>query len=205
MRKYIRKNDIKTLVHFTNINNLDKILEKGLLSRKKLIRNRLDFDYNDESRYDGFLNTICCSITHPNYKMFYKLRIDNPNKEWVVIGIKSRVLYSLDCTFSHDNAASTSITTMNISDRKGLNGLKKMFSDKIKGYPKRKELNIPSNYPTNPQAEVLIRRKIPLSEISGVAFNSRKRQKEFKKKYPNIKMIYSPKYFSYRKDYDFWR
>lgn len=68
---------ITNLYHFTKAENLDTILNKGLLSLTKLNTEKIEYSYTDEIRFDGKRNYICNSLSFPNYKMFYK-------KEWKV-------------------------------------------------------------------------------------------------------------------------
>lgn len=65
---------IDALYHFTHKDNLESILLTGLITRKKLKEQDIDYKYNDEYRWDALEDSISLSISHPNYRMFYKYR-----------------------------------------------------------------------------------------------------------------------------------
>lgn len=203
MKELVKKLDIQLVVHFTRLKNLKSILEHGLKSRKFLEDNNSDSTFNDQYRYDRCKDAICCSITHPNYKMFYKYRQENPEEEWVVIGIKKRIIWKNDCAFSVENAASNSVTKIPIDDRKGKKAFKKLFKEDS-SRPTREKLGISDSYPTNPQAEILVFDDIRPKDIFGVVFQSNDRVKEYKKLYDGYEFIANDYYFSYRKDYENW-
>lgn len=61
---------IEYLVHFTRMENLNGILEYGLKTRQSLENEKVNFYFNDSTRFDNFTNTISLSVTSPNYQMF---------------------------------------------------------------------------------------------------------------------------------------
>ena len=65
---------ITTLIHFTRIENLQNILQEGLLGRSFLEERRQEFLFNDNDRADGHKEAVCLSISFPNYQMFYRIR-----------------------------------------------------------------------------------------------------------------------------------
>ncbi len=158
---------IDNLIHFTRLENMEKILNKGLLSRKDLeLWNKESLPiFNDEKRLDGWKNAICLSISFPNYKMFYKYRDKKPEK-WAVILLKPDILWELDCAFFNDNAARTEEKLKPLPERKKLCCLRSMFED----HPKvqRACLGIPNSFTTSPQAEVLVFDVISASYISEI-------------------------------------
>lgn len=204
MKDFVEKKGIKYLVHFTRLENLTSILEDGLIPRNELESSAINATFNDEHRYDNCKDALCCSVSHPNYKMFYSLRMENPDVEWCVLGIKKKVLWEKDCAFCIENAAKSSVTSIPLDERKGKDSLKKLF-DEIDGFPARSELKIPDNFPTNPQAEILVFDKIEPDDIIGVCFQNEDRKNEYKKLYNSFKFIYNDEFFSYRKDYEHWR
>ena len=72
IEKVVNERDIRWLMHFTRIENLESILENGLLPRNSFERLDIEPLTNDSLRLDGFLEAISLSIQSPNYKMFYK-------------------------------------------------------------------------------------------------------------------------------------
>lgn len=72
IKEFVSQRRIKSLYHFTSLQNLESILNNGLLSRDKLKENNILHYYNDNLRLENKLNAICVSISFPNYKMFYR-------------------------------------------------------------------------------------------------------------------------------------
>jgi len=205
MENFVDSRKIEYILHFTRVENLDSILYSGLIPRDELERTGTNSTFNDEYRYDNCKNALCCSVGHPNYKMFYSLRMNNPRTEWCVIGIKKDVLWNKDCAFCIENAASNSVTSISINQRKGLQAFMKLF-DEIENKPPRNVLAIPDNCPTNPQAEILIFDRIEVDNIIGVVFQSQQRADEYKTKYNKDNFfIYHKAFFYPRKDYEHWR
>jgi hypothetical protein len=120
MQNEVKNRGIDYLWHFTKIENLDSILSNGLTPRGTLEAQNVNVGYNDKSRLDGHKDASCVSLGHPNYKMLYNLRCQNSAQEWVVIAIKPEILWIKDCAFCHENAASNSVTSIPIQQRKWL-------------------------------------------------------------------------------------
>lgn len=169
IRIFSQEQGIKTLIHFTHLKNLSSIMKNGLLSRKQLdnFKGENNFVYNDLDRIDGYPGAICLSISFPNYKMFYRYSSNN-RADWVIISLDPCILWELDCAFCKGNAASNAVRHIHLEDRKTLNALRNMYVD-YKDI-ERRDLNIPDNYPTNPQAEVLVFDPIPIKYIKAVNF-----------------------------------
>ena len=204
MKNLVEQHEISLVWHFTRLENLDGILTDGLIPRDQLEKRNTQPVYNDQYRFDGCKNAICCSIGHPNYKMFYPMRLENENQEWVVIGIKSSILWEKDCAFCTENAASNNVTNIPLEERKGVIPFEMMFHE-IEGMPTREELGISNNCPTNPQAEVLVFDNIEPSYIVGAVFQTKSRADEYAGKYPGFKLIYHRAHFKPRKDYRYWQ
>lgn len=208
MKDILVKKKINNLYHFTNINNLETIFSYGLLSRSALQDQNIKSYFNDSYRLDQCLDAVCMSIEFPNYKMFYKLRTQCKSIKWAVLEIDSTLLVKLKCAFCWNNAANSETSRIPIEDRLGKDSLLQLFYDK-EGFPKRSELKIPVNYPTNPQAEVLVFENILPCYIKRVIVED-----EFTKnlvitklsKIPgNIPVIIDPSKFIGRTDYKFWQ
>lgn len=160
MRMILLKNrEITRLVHFTPISNLESIFERGMLSRNILYDSDIEYCYSDDFRFDNKLDYICNSISFPNYKMFYSKRMEDLNIEWAVLSIDSDLLVSkLDTEFYRMNAASNDPFKYKYNVCSN-DALEYMF------YPEDRALNLPRNYTTNPQAEVLVKDSIHPSYI----------------------------------------
>ena len=90
IRARVEARKICHLVHFTPVENVESIRDKGLLSRSVLDINDLEYIYTDEQRLDGGLNWISLSVSFPNYKMFYAKRelLKRKVGGWAVMLIK---------------------------------------------------------------------------------------------------------------------
>jgi hypothetical protein len=207
MQNAVNARGIEYLVHFTRLENLDSILQYGLIPRVQLEGiNPHAFLFNDYLRLDNCKNANCCSITFPNYKMFYSFRMQDTTKEWCVLGIKRDILWEKPCAFCVENAASTNATSIPIINRMGVNAFNRLF-DEIAGKPPRMQLELPYNCTTNPQAEVLVFNTIEPSNIFGVVFSSQIRANEYAHRYSNLNLqfVYDQNFFRPRKDFEYWR
>lgn len=204
LKTAILKRNINYAVHFTKAENLESIFKHGLLPVQKLNEHEIDYLWNDELRLDNCPDATCLSIEFPNYKMFYKYRMQDTKTDWVVLGINRSVLWKKDCAFCFDNAASANVNLTPIEERKGVEAfelLYKQYPDK----PSRDVLNIKKSYPTSPQAEILVFDYIKPKDIFGVAFQHKSTKKKYEDCIPHgkeVKVI--PDYFRYRNDYDHW-
>lgn len=205
IQNIIQASKIEYVLHFTKIENLASILENGIQTRQELENNNEHALFNDAQRIDGHRDATCCSISHPNYKMFYSYRQANLEQEWVVIGIKKNIIWKKDCAFCVENAASNSVRFISISQRKGIDAFSKLFQE-IDGKPPRQDLCIPDSCPTNPQAEILVFDTILPEDILGVAFQSQKRKEEYTNIYKDrFQFIYHKAFFMPRQDWRHWQ
>jgi hypothetical protein len=190
---------IKFLMHFTRLTNLDSILAKGLIPRNQLGNEN---GCNDELRLDG-TNAICASIEFPNYQMFYRLRRGNPDVEWVVLVINASVLWTTRVAFCQCNAASNLVTDIPLDDRMALLAFRAMYDDF--GEKLRMDLNIPYKFPTHPQAEVLLLDGVPRDAILGVIVERDDLKQRIEAAHPRVVVKTLPRYFSFREDFKHWK
>jgi hypothetical protein len=215
IRKICEEIGIKSLVHFTHIQNLKSILQYGLIGRSQLREMCLEFQYNDEVRLEGQRAATCLSISFPNYKMFYKYRCaDSIDSNWVVLLLKPSILWELNCKFYIENAASNNARNSNLrGDRAQPSNLREMFEDY--GAIRRASLQIPNHFTTHPQAEVLVFDQIHPCFIEKVNFNSLQDAIEWIKLNPgNYSQTFLPmprytwnhsSYFKPRDDWKMWQ
>lgn len=205
MEKILKQKRIDYLLHFTRAENLENILKYGLLPKNVLLYKRIPTVFNDEYRYDNCEDAVCTSIEFPNYKMFYTLRQDNPEVDWVVLLLDAKILCNFDCAFCCENAGSANMYQTDIESRKGIKAFLKLFDEQAGCYS-RKEMNLPSYYPTNPQAEVLVFANIPVEYIKCVYFYNYKTMNKYANLFDDTNMCKVNTYFFYgRKDYNFWQ
>ena len=201
IQEFVAEREIKFLLHFTRAKNLPSILTRGLIPRNKLITEGFT-DFNDQLRLDE-TDAVCLSIGFPNYKMFYGIQKDHANETWVILVINPQVLWQLNCAFCAANAASSSVTAIPLWKRKQLSAFQAMYAD----WPtkSRADLNIPNQYPTNPQAEVLALQGIPKRYFLGIITLNSSIKEELSALYPDADIQAIAQYFRYRKDYEHWK
>ena len=202
IEEFVAQRGIKSLFHFTRLDNLRSILAHGLLIKSECALNGVEPVVNDQHRYDG-TGAISTTIGFPNYKMLYRLRCDNPEVNWVVLELKSSLLWRTKCAFSDTNAGDGSVYNTAISQRQGLPALQSMFADYK--HVKRATLNIPDRYTTNPQAEVLLLEGASIEDCKNIYFELRADLKTYMAEFPNLRGQIEGGYFDGRHDYAHWK
>lgn len=205
MDKILKQKQIDTLYHFTRAENLDNIFRYGIVPREALDRQGINSCYNDDYRYDDCLDAVCTSIEFPNYKMFYKLRTENPEIEWAVLKLDANILCNFECAFCWTNAGDASMYTIPLEERMGIEAFLELFNNRV-GYPNRKNLHICDWYPTNPQAEVLVFGTIPIDYIQNVYFECNEHRRKYLDIIPDdMPSRVNKDVFYPRKDWEMWR
>lgn len=183
-QKEILERQIEYLIHFTPTINLLSIFELGkLLSRALLEQFDIDqtdiFDYiefTDDVRFDD-KNFINLSIQYPNSFLFNRFREktkDAIHINWCVLKINKKYIYKKDTLFSITNAAN-SYNKRNIKVTGDINKLRMMFADSLEVITSRNSrivsrINLKDKYPTDEQAEVLVKNEISIADILEVCF-----------------------------------
>lgn len=194
MKKEVNIRRIDCLIHFTPTINLYSILENGeLMSRAKLESLDIEqFDildyvqFNDDVRYDD-KNYINLSLSGPNTFLLSKFKEktkDDPTITWCVLKIEKKFIFYNDTLFSVTNAAS------NAAKRQfGISGdldkFKMLFTEQLNinaynGVRTISRNSAHSKYPTDVQAEILVKDKIPSESIISVCFESEEKMAEAK-------------------------
>jgi hypothetical protein len=184
LKEEVNKRRIECLIHFTPTINLLSIFEQGkLLSRAKLENLDIDqtyiFDYvefTDEIRFDD-KSYINLSIQHPNAFLFNRFREKTKNEihiNWCVLRIDKKYIYFHDTLFSVTNAAN-SHNKRNIGISGGIGKFRQMFNDSLQintSYNSKviTRGNLKDKYPTDEQAEVLVKDEILVDDILQVCF-----------------------------------
>jgi hypothetical protein len=214
----LRQRQIKRLIHFTRLENLESILKRGIWTRRYLDEHaRFPYIINDKERLDGKTYCTSLSVSLPNYKMLSHLRQQEPNARWVLLLINPQVLCGderyLYC--SKGNAAAWHGGTL----FNGADAFERIFEEpnREEGYSiLRKELGLNDWEPTNPQAEILLSGKIEAKDIQGIIFENYKDFYYFKKKHGDNRLIeynveideeneIGNRWFEPRQDYKYWQ
>ena len=210
MRALLHAGNIPHLLHFTRIENLDRILREGIVPRAKLSAG--SFIANDLIREDGFSDASSLSIGFPNYKMLFKYRCHVPDDcaGWAVVAIAPTALLDFPCLFYQTNAAaheSRRLAQTNVSSLMGAAGLQAMFAEPSVGL--RNRLGLPGCYTTDPQAEVLAFGKIGPEYFTGIALHSAANRNEVETRIrtlqPSMPIRNRSGWFDGRHDREFWK
>lgn len=175
----ISRRGIESLIHFTPTINLYSILEQGKLMSRRVLEN-LDIDqfdildyvqFTDNVRYDdkSFINL---SISSPNTFLFSKFQErtkDDMTINWCVLKIDPKHIYERETKFAVTNAASNAAKSIGVTG--DIEKFKLLFANNI-NIPFGVRDRINSKYPTNVQAEVLVKDEIPVESIIEVCFDS---------------------------------
>jgi hypothetical protein len=204
LEEVVARRAIKELAHFTRMENVGGILRHGIVARNQARGLPKPPLVNDPERFDGHLDASCLSISFPNYRMFYRLRCDDPSARWAVLLLLPSVLLSNDCAFFVENAASSSASATQLSVLKGPGALERLF-DEIDGRPSRQTMRLPDSYPTNPQAEVLVFGTIAANNITRVVLQSGEGLAALKADHPEATFVVDSTYFSPRFDWENWK
>lgn len=200
IKKIIEEKKINSLIHFTHIDNLENIINYGILSRESMKYKNVDFYYTDEMRLDDYLDAISLSITYPNGKMLYKKRVDDGNN-FIIIKLSPAILYNLDCAFCGSNAAANAVKAIPLNQRVTYKALENMFSLNPSGSGCTRAIGLPDNMPTDEQAEVLVFDDISAHYIEEIVFFSKDGMDQYSDLCENIKCTYDYRMFGIREYY----
>lgn len=182
------RRNIAFFTHFTQIANLDSILDKGIVSVYDLNRKNFEYRSSDADRNDNHLEEISVSVSYPNGRMFYSKR-RNIGGEWAVMELDPYFVLKRKCNFFRTNAASDISKEIrrqrenNISDY-----FEEMFADDAYGY--RAQKGLPDNLTTDEQAEIMVYRHIPVYAIKKIHFQSREALDRFSEKLDRLGIEY---------------
>ena len=159
------------LVHFTRVENIPSIMQHGLLPISVARLRGLNPAINDTARLDGRLNGTSLSIAFPNGSMFYRLRKENPEVDWVILALSPSTLWSKDVLFCRHNAADVRVSRVESNVLRNPGSFDGMF-EAIEGHESRDEQALKSFDPTDVQGEVLVMEPIEPEFIVGALFNT---------------------------------
>ncbi len=165
-----RRRGITRLCHFTPSRNLAHILHdpRGLLASEHLRADeRAVFNPTDDSRIDGHLDYVCCSIQYPNAWYFRVARgKDVLFKDWVVLLLHPRHLWAGGAKFCRRNAAAAAGSLV----REGAPAFDGLFDQTVQGRDTyTRGPRHPDFLPTDQQAEVLVPDNIERTDLIGIA------------------------------------
>lgn len=186
-QKFIKQRHIKYLIHFTKSSNLPFIFgndknKNGILSTQAVKDQFGSGHVWDKKRLDNQQDHVCCSVQRINLA-YYRIRVKEEKErgdifnQWVTVFVNPMIINntSLFCPTNSARGSGKYITS-------GIDGFKSLFNDKVPGKgPDRNYLDLDPCFPTDYQAEVLIKNKIPKSDLLGVAFPNDSKDVEVKR------------------------
>lgn len=184
IQQIIDKREIRSVFHFTRVENLNNILLNGIMPRNNLSGSTSIF--NDDVRADGKLDHSSFSISFPNHLMFYRLRCANTSSKWAILVFKSDILVTYNCLFYPVNAASGDVNKLPLNLFRGSRALENMFTYSVES----RENILRSCDPTDVQAEVMIPSTVTIDHLKGCILSDRSLIEYFSKKFPHIKFAY---------------
>lgn len=177
LKEIINARKIESLIHFTRIENLDSILQMGILPREMLETRAIPFIYNDTMRADYMKSCTCVSIEFPNTWVMNNKMDMVPNSDWVLILLNIELLYEQRNYYAEHNAATYSVQK-NLGAKCKPSDFETLFADNIKIEKVSGEIkdfkrnNLQAFFPTSDQAEVLVEGAINPKFIDGVVFKT---------------------------------
>ena len=201
----IKDRNIKYLLHFTRIANLEGIANHGLLPRSELPPG---YPWNDDYRYDNFRDAICLSVGFFNYKMFWYCLKNSDAPNWALLEISLDIFNDTPCLFYPTNAANKRFRYYDdaaLKSHMGFTGLSSMYYDEPHGTRTDRELL--DFWATDPQAEILAFGKIPVQRIAAVYLFHPNIQTELKLRelQPKWHVVSHKDMFEKRSDYKHWQ
>lgn len=176
--KSLRTRKVQKLVHFTNIENLASILKIGLLPRKTLEEQNINFVYSDKSRIEGRKDCICLSVEYPNNKMLFKKY--NTIGEYVVLVLNAKPILLNDDKKYYLFINAASVPNSLKSDK--LTApiyFENMFQKQVGKNKLDRDEKLPSFVPTCEQAEILLQGNVDINNIQEVHFRNEKDYNDF--------------------------
>jgi hypothetical protein len=221
IRSHVLLKSIGPIIHYTPIQNLPSIAESGIVSISESKVKSLNVVMNDSQRLDNLRDWISTSIMHPNYPYLHSLRTREPHKQFAILELDPKLLWTHDWVAFPTNAAAKESQSLLLNDPNrllGMNGLISLFKEGISRdrlNPRkisRSTYNLGDNETTDPQAEVMFHREIPISSIKKIHFELSKDHtgltdtqiRTMVARLPNVYEFESRKYFMRPVDYS-WK
>ena len=179
---------IDCFIHVTPIENLESILEHGILPVAECERRNIDVGYiPDLKRLDGNREATCFSVQDPNFDHFKRIQ-DTGGAAVLIVSVD--LILDFSCSFYPHNASKSEYKY----PPKGWNRktwqqrsewFEEMFTDD--GSRKMRDGSpFPTNWTTDMDAEVQAFGNIPTDYIDKVAIDNVEHLKFFQAHYPDI-------------------
>jgi len=188
---FLEEREIKSLFHFTHIDNISTILRHGLLGPKTLKDLQIPFINTDQFRIDSIENGLSMSVSEPNrFMLSKKIRNSELGAGLVLLELDPVYLSSLSFLAFPTNAASRKIREYRRLTTRKFNeslDLELLFNN----LGIRNKFNLAKNIPTDPQSEIMIIEDYPASSIKKIHFQISNNKESVKKIRDVLKEILS--------------
>ena len=163
IRRSVQHRGIECLLHFTQLLNLQSIIQHGFLPRS-MIQGRDDITAHviDPDRMDREDDAISVSVSAFNHTMFSAKRWRINEAPWIVLALDASILWTHPCRFHASNAASREGRRRQ-GGRNHIWAFQEMFAEsrygntgRFTGSRWREETGIPDHLTTFPDAEVQV-------------------------------------------------
>lgn len=165
LKELVQQKGITRLCHFTKSKSFIHIMssEIGIRANTFFDEEEELLNKNDEFRFDGREDFVCCSIEYPNSWFLNKLIERDRDKffrEWVILFINPDLILDESTYFCPVNAA----TQRGLLIEKGFTAFSNLFAQSV--HSRNRNPNMLPYCPTDGQAEVLIYKNICRMNIS---------------------------------------
>lgn len=163
----LKSRGVSRLCHFTKLQSLTHILATvdGIIASSSIRQDTKNV--NDNARYDGELDHVCCTIEYPNSWFLTSAMASNTDKvfrDWVVLCIDLGVLLVRDAKFCECNASKAHGKFI----QSNFDRIDQLFADRVTSFEHPRTPSMLPCCPTNGQAEILIKDNVPRQYISRV-------------------------------------
>lgn len=209
IKNIIQQRKLQNLIHFTRIENLESILQKGLLSRKDLDTNKINYISNDSERWDAKINATCFSIEFPNGFLLKTFKDKYKNSKWVIMLLDINLLNNSNKKCFCNRNAGGATNWVNCPKSQSSESFKSMFDEKVysKSPARSEQLYIKDYLPTDVQAEILIEGNIQPKFIKNLIFETQddldfcKDCFDNKRLFENYNPIVDERFYNSREDF----
>jgi len=184
-RAIIDKRGIDHLIHFTDIRNLESILENGILSRKDLEAHETIHGLgNGDGRWDGNPDASCCSVQYPDWEL-YNAKQRRSDFDYAFLILSTDIILDKRCAFYPSNASGGWLSKTPV--RKLSHSW--AFEDMFKAGKFNERGNFEDNQTTNPSAEVHVFGTIEPHYIEEVVIENDRYREIFLDKYSGLQFL----------------
>lgn len=132
--KVLKKYNVISFYHFTNIVNINSILKNGLLNKDYMDANNINYSATDLERSDLQLNCISLSLSMANKAMLFKKK-NQIHSEWVIIELDAEKIISdfyaniYYCKYNASSPSTINLLNNNSKYLKSINAFYNMFEN----------------------------------------------------------------------------